>query len=631
MPYKRPLAALLVAALALGLTGQSVPSSFTADVQVQDMTRPGDFCFLPDGRVLIADLPGQVHVFVESAGSSVTTIGTVPSVAYSGERGLLSVIADPGFAGNGYFYVLYTSSAAPLLHLDRFTCTGDRNNPTSTNLSFSVSSRRAILTLPQTGNIHNGGSVRFGPDGKLYVSAGDDFSPCDAQDILSQRGCLLRLDCSLLGSSPSTVLPPYSLLDPGDNPLSGSSDFRRLVIAIGFRNPFRMEIDPVTGNLYIGDVGESAQEEINEYVYQTGALTVANYGWPWREGSQAGPGCSGTQPPSLVDPIVSYNIGPSGRSVIGGAFYRNQGGASDFGAAYEGSLFYSDFFSGQIRRLVKVGAVWQPAPAVPGQPSSTAWADGFSFGVALRQGPEGALWVVQHIFSYQTPILVRVRPTPTRSVQVQSGDDQIAPAGEALPAPLVVQVRDLQGVPLAGADVYFTPSSGASVSPSGPVLADANGFAQTTVTAPLGGGEFEVSAASPSSVSPVAFGLFSRRLDVDVNGQNLTLSIDNRTSAPNPQVPYIVMLSFPGSPILPTIVGPLCIDPRYALAVVIEDGTGAFGNISFSGAGGLGNPGLARSYLVPAGLFSGQLMRFQALGFDAIDGWFRTNCETYQF
>jgi hypothetical protein len=214
---------------------------------------------------------------------------------------------------------------------------------------------------------------------------------------------------------------------------------------------------------------------------------------------------------------------------------------------------------------------------------------------------------------------------------ILSGNTQIAPAGEVLPAPLVVQVRDLQGVPLAGADVYFTPSSGASVSHSGPVIADANGFAQTTVRAPLGGGEFGVSAASPSSVSSVAFSLFSRRLDVGVNGQNLTLSIDNRTFAPNPQVPYIVMLSFPGSPTLPTTVGPLCIDPRYALALVIEDGTGAFGNVSFSGAGGFGNPGLSRSYPVPSGLFTGQLMRFQALGFDAVDGWFRTNCETYQF
>jgi len=297
-----------------------------AAVVNQGMTRPGDLCFLPDGRVLIADLPGELRMFVESAGSMLTTVGTVPSVAYGGERGLLSVIADPGFATNGYIYVLYTSSATPTLHLDRFTCVGDLSDPMSTNLSFSVNSRRVILALPQTSGIHNGGSVRFGPDGKLYVTAGDDFNSCNAQDILSQSGCLLRLDCSLLASSPSTTLPSYSLLDPGDNPLSGSSDFRRLVIGIGLRNPFRMEIDSVTGNLYIGDVGEGTKEEMNEYTYQPGTWTVANFGWPWREGDQAGPGCPGTQPPGLVNPIRSYGNGPGGRSIINGAFYRNQGG-----------------------------------------------------------------------------------------------------------------------------------------------------------------------------------------------------------------------------------------------------------------------------------------------------------------
>src|SRR5690606_7192350 len=128
---------------------------------------------------------------------------------------------------------------------------------------------------------------------------------------------------------------------------------------------------------------------------------------------------------------------------------------------------------------------------------------------------------------------------------------------------LVVQVRDLQGAPVSGATVYFTPSPGAVLSATWPVVADASGLAQTNVTSPLAGGEFSVSAASPSSVSAVEFDLFSRRLDAELNGQSLTLSIDNRTSAPNPQVPYIVMLSLPGSPTLPTIVGPLCVDPTY--------------------------------------------------------------------
>lgn len=624
----------MVAALALPLALPSqVPSAFTFDVLTQqDITRPGDMCFLADGRVLIADLPGEIRMFVESAGPALTTVGTVPNVAVGGERGLLSVIADPGFAVNGNFYVFYTSSVAQLLHVDRFTCTGDLSDPTSTNLAFSASSRRAVLELPMGLGGHNGGSVRFGPDGKLYVTVGDGDNPCAAQDILSQSGCLLRIDCSQLGIGASAVPPPHSLLDPGDNPLSGKSDFRRLVLGIGLRNPFRMEIDPLTGNLYISDVGDASKEEMNEYRYKPGAWTVANFGWPWREGDQAAGGCSGTQPVGLHEPIMAYGHGlGGGRSIINGACYRNQGAASDFGPDYEGCVFFQDIFLGDIQRLVKVGGVWQLASPVAGQPSPTAWASGFQKVVSLRVGPDGALWFLADRHSFLTPILGRVLPTPTRTVQLVSGDGQIGPAGEALSSPLVVQVLDLQGAPLAGAPVYFTPGPGAAVSTANPVVADANGLAQTTVTAPLAGGGFSVRAASPSSVASAAFDLFARRIDATMNGPILTLSIDNRTSAPSPQVPYVVLLSWPGSPVLPTIMGPLCIDPAYAGAVMLEDGTGLFGSVSFSGAGGVGNPGLVRSYLVPPGLFMGLLIHFQAVGIDSIDGWFRTNCESYQY
>jgi hypothetical protein len=91
------------------------------------------------------------------------------------------------------------------------------------------------------------------------------------------------------------------------------------------------------------------------------------------------------------------------------------------------------------------------------------------------------------------------------------------------------------------------------------------------------------------------------------------------------------MLSFPGSPVVPTSIGPLCIDPFYALAVVIEDGTGVFNFVSFSGTGGTGTPSLTKLYTLPPGLFTGMQMRFLAIGFDPLTGWFRTNCETRQF
>jgi hypothetical protein len=91
------------------------------------------------------------------------------------------------------------------------------------------------------------------------------------------------------------------------------------------------------------------------------------------------------------------------------------------------------------------------------------------------------------------------------------------------------------------------------------------------------------------------------------------------------------MMSFPGSPVLPTVLGPICTDPGYALTIVLEDGVGLFGGFSFSGSGGIGNPAKSWIYNVPAGLLTGQQMKFQAVGLDPITGWFRTNCEVRQF
>ena len=110
------------------------------------------------------------------------------------------------------------------------------------------------------------------------------------------------------------------------------------------------------------------------------------------------------------------------------------------------------------------------------------------------------------------------------------------------------------------------------------------------------------------------------------------LSAVNQTQAVPAQVPYVVFMSFPGSPTLPSPIGPICTDPSYALTVVLEDSTGAFGGISFSGTGAIGTPNKTWLYQgIPNFLLAGQQMKFQAIGFDPVSGWFRTNCELEQF
>lgn len=628
-----PSVVFAAAVLLVDAMAQSVPTGFAVETLVTDgLDHPTDFCFLPDGRCLIASRSGLISIH---AGTSTTAvaIGTLPWIEnpYWTPTGLPSLAVDPGFATNGHLYVLYASLLDTVLHVDRFTCSGALANPTSTNLQFQVASRHVLLgAIPDQSGGSNGGSLRFGPDGMLYVSLGDDSSGCSAQQLASQSGCILRLDVSSRPPGGNLVLPPYGALDPGDNPFSANADFSQLLIANGIHNPVRMEIDPLSGGLYVGDVGSINEEEVSEYVRPvTGPLPFANFGWPWREGNVASGGCGGTVPTGLVAPIATVPHSTGWLRVVCGPRYRNQQGVSDFGSAYEGNLFFLDMETGELRRLVHNGT-WQLAAPVAGQPTSTGWGTGFQGVTSLRLGPDGALWFAQQQV-LQSGALRRVRPPGSMpSVVAVSGNGQRGPSGEPFMQPLVVRLFDPLLNPLPGGVVNFTIAGGGALSTSNPVFTDGLGFAQTMVASTFGG-SVVVTASTPGGAVVARFDLYGRRLSTTPAGNVLVVAIDNQTDAQPPYVPYVVMVSFPGSPTVPTIVGPLCIDPMYALAIVIEDGIGAFGNVSLSGLGATGMPGLFRQYPLPPGLFNGQLMRFQAVGLDPMTGWFRTNCSTRQF
>ncbi len=373
----------------LGILGsafaQTLPDGFTNQTLATGFDQPVGMAFLPDGRVILVEQrSARIKVF---AGGSVGTLGTIPGVNTAGnERGLLGVAADPGWPARPYLYFYYNHSSPQNVRLVMYGVTGDLVGPASTNLKLGAP--YFILTdIPDLASNHNGGTCRFGLDGMLYVSIGDDASSCSAQDVSDLRGVILRIDVSRLpqaGSGP----PPKSLITPKGNPFSGPNDNARLTWAFGLRNPFRFNVDPVTGSLYIADVGLRTYEELNESV-QGGE----NFGWPWYEGPGRFSSCSGGLP-AVTFPIGGYNrVGMNPASIVSFTRYRNRlGGSAGFGNGYEGDAFYVEYYGGFVRRLKKTGTAWSIAPPVSGQPNTQDWATGIRFVGDALVGSDGALY-----------------------------------------------------------------------------------------------------------------------------------------------------------------------------------------------------------------------------------------------
>lgn len=347
---------------------------------------------LPDGRVLLIERPtGVVRLAAVGATSSVA-IATIPNVnGVHLERGLLGVTVDPEWPTRPYLYFLFNSTFADQRIL-MFTASGALTDPASTALTLQ--SPYLLMTgISDVNGIHNAGTLRFGPDGMLYVSLGDDGLSCPAQVLDEVLGGMLRLDVSSfpgVGSGP----PPRLDLAPIDNPFFGSGTDASLRYAWGLRNPFRFTVDAPTGDVIIADVGSSFFEEINIIPAATGG--GQNFGWPKREGFQeifccelCVPGGAFTDP----DHVFAHLFGVT--SLVTGPVLRNTGtGASSFPTSYEGDLLYFEVFSGAVQRLRHVGGSWALAPPALGQPDSANWATGITGVTDVQLGPEGTLDLV---------------------------------------------------------------------------------------------------------------------------------------------------------------------------------------------------------------------------------------------
>jgi glucose/arabinose dehydrogenase len=289
-----------------------------------------------DAPVLVTQAPGEpnAHYVVEQSGRIIKLRGRQRSVfldvrgdiVYVSEQGLLGLAFHPKYAQNRLFYIAYTSDDGRNV-VERFRSNG----------RVAVRSTRArVLAVPDPYSNHNGGHVTFGPDGLLYTSIGDGGSGGDpedrAQNMRSRFGKLLTLDTSKRRASWK-------------------------VAALGLRNPWRFSFDRRTGDLYIGDVGQNAIEEV--HFTRRASPGLENYGWDIWEGSRRhedtpqGPG-------RLVSPIFEYPNNGDECSVTGGFVYRGSARPAE-----RGRYIFGDYCSGRMWSLRPSGGVREERIRVP--------------------------------------------------------------------------------------------------------------------------------------------------------------------------------------------------------------------------------------------------------------------------
>jgi len=306
---------------------------------VTGLTRPVYLTHAGDARLFVIEQPGRIRIIQDGQLLKQPFLDIVDRVTSDGnEQGLLSVAFEPdyaaaGGAATGRFYVNYTRKPDGATMIERYTVAANDPNVADKN------SAAEILVIDQPEPNHNGGLVKFGPDGYLYVGMGDGGGQGDqhgsignGQDPKALLGKMLRLD----------VVNQATYAVPASNP------FGNEIWALGVRNPWRFSFDRTTGDLYIADVGQNQYEEIN---FQPAASAGGeNYGWRIMEGLHCFDPQSNCDRSGLVLPISEYSHA-EGCSVTGGYVYR---GAQH--PALQGQYFFADYCIGTIWSLTRAAS-----------------------------------------------------------------------------------------------------------------------------------------------------------------------------------------------------------------------------------------------------------------------------------
>jgi glucose/arabinose dehydrogenase len=316
----KPVAAPVAAPTALSsgqLTVVKVVGGFSSPVGV---TNAGD----GSGRLFVVEQGGRVRI-VKGGKITGTFLNISGQVISGGERGLLGLAFHPDFLTNGFLFVYYTRPGGDIV-IARMRANAART---------SASGLDPILVIEHSlHSNHNGGALVFGPDGYLYAGVGDGGGAGDPQNNGQDRNTLLG---KVLRINPTTgSSATYAI--PADNPYVGVSNRREEIWDYGLRNPWRLSFDRTTGDLYIGDVGQGAWEEVDHE--DVADLGDNNYGWRIMEGAHCRvAGC--TPPANDVLPVAEYSHS-FGCSITGGYVYR--GSHVDL----QGLYVYGDYCSGRL-------------------------------------------------------------------------------------------------------------------------------------------------------------------------------------------------------------------------------------------------------------------------------------------
>jgi glucose/arabinose dehydrogenase len=357
-------AAVVPSRIHLGL--EPVASGLSAPLLV---THAGD----GSGRLFVVEQTGKVRI-VDRAGDLLPApfIDLSRSVSGGGEQGLLGLAFHPSYATNGKLYVSYTD-------LSGTTVIREYKVSASNPDRVDGASGRTILRVRQPYANHNGGHIAFGPDGYLYIGLGDGGSGGDpgnrAQSLGTLLGKILRIDVN-----GRTGTLPYGI--PSTNPYVGRTGLDQ-IWAYGLRNPWRFSFDRVTGDLWIGDVGQGEWEEVDRALAVRGrnAGRGLNFGWRVMEGAHCFRPSSGCVRTGKTLPLTEYAHARGRCSITGGYVYR--------GAAYPhlvGAYFFADYCSGDIW-YVDRGATRGVIPTL----AMTAGSQVTSFG----EGEDGELYLTE--------------------------------------------------------------------------------------------------------------------------------------------------------------------------------------------------------------------------------------------